>query len=331
MISFASDNNSGVHPDIMTALVAANNGHCGAYGNDLYTAEALELFRNVFGHDVNVAFVFLGTAANVLGLKSITLPYHAIICSEVAHIHQDECGAPERVTGKLLPVPHKHGKVYIEHILPVLEHIGNPHKAQPKVISITQATEYGSVYSIDELKTLTEFAHQHGLYVHMDGARLANAAVALDVSLKSLTVDVGIDVVSFGGTKNGMMYGEAVVFCNPELGDNFGFVQKQGMQMASKMRYISAQFVALLSNDLWKKNAEHANKMAAYFAEKLSECKAVTITHPVEINSIFAQMPAQLIEKLRQEFSFYLWNKGANEVRLMTSFNTSPPRYRCLY
>lgn len=180
------------------------------------------------------------------------------------------------------------------------------------------------MYTLDELNAITQFAHQHGLYVHMDGARLSNAAVALNVSLKSLTVDVGIDVVSFGGTKNGMMYGEAVVFCNPELGDNFGFVQKQGMQLASKMRYILAQFKALLTDDLWKQNAAHANKMAAYFAKKLSECKAVTITHPVEINCIFAQMPAQLITELKEEFSFYVWNKGINEVRLMTSFDTSP-------
>lgn len=324
MISFTSDNNSGVHPKIMDALVEANQGHCAAYGNDPITATAIEVFRYVFGQDVKVSFVFLGTAANVLGLKSITQPYHAVICTDVAHIHQDECGAPERLGAKLLTVRHKNGKLNINNVVPFLEYLGNPHKVQPKVISITQATEYGTVYTVEELKTITQFAHEHGLYVHMDGARLANAAVALNVSLKALTSDIGIDVVSFGGTKNGMMYGEAVVFCNPHLGDSFAFIQKQGMQMASKMRYISAQFNVLLSDDLWKKNALHANKMAAYFSERLGKCEGVEITQPVEINSVFAKISADLITRLQKEFSFYVWNKETSEIRLMTSFDTSP-------
>jgi threonine aldolase len=323
MISFASDNNAGVHPKIMDALVQANAGHCPAYGNDQITAEAIELFKHTFGQDVEVSFVFLGTAANVLGLKTMMPTYDGVICTDVAHINQDEGGAPERFTGKLFPVAHENGKLNINKLSPFLECVGNPHKVQPKVISITQATEYGTVYKVEELRAIAQFAHQHGLYVHMDGARLANAAVALNCSLKALTTDIGVDVVSFGGTKNGMMYGEAVVFCNPELAINFSFIQKQGMQMASKMRYISAQFKALLTDDLWLKNAQHANSMAKYFAEKLSKCSAVTLTQPVEINCVFARIPAILIAKLQSKFSFYVWNTEAHEVRLMTSFNTS--------
>jgi threonine aldolase len=322
MISFASDNNSGVHPKILEAMQKANKGHCAAYGNDPMTAEAVELFKYTFGHDIEVFFVFLGTAANVLGLKTLMCPYDAVICTDVAHIHQDEGGAPERWAGKLLTVPHENGKLNIRRAVSFLNYLGNPHKVQPKVISITQATEYGTVYTIDELKKITQFAHKHGLYVHMDGARLANAAVALNVSLKAITKDIGVDVLSFGGTKNGMMYGEAVVFCNPELGRLFPFVQKQGMQMASKMRYISAQFKAMLTDDLWRHNALHANKMAAYFAERLSECKSVRMTQPVEINCVFAQLPSAVIPRLQEKFPFYVWDALAHEVRLMTSFDT---------
>lgn len=322
MISFASDNNAGVHPKIMDALYQANMGHCPAYGNDSITAETKELFKHTFGQDVEVAFVFLGTAANVLGLKTMMQTYDGVICTDVAHINQDEGGAPERFTGKLLPVVHENGKLKVERVSPFLDYIGNPHKVQPKVISITQATEYGSVYTIEELKTITRFAHEHGVYVHMDGARLANAAVALKCSLKALTTDIGIDVVSFGGTKNGMMYGEAVVFCNPELAVNFPFAQKQGMQLASKMRYISAQFKALLTDNLWVDNAQHANNMAKYFAEKLAECNSVKITQPVEINCVFAQLPPAIIPLLQADFPFYVWNSENHEIRLMTSFNT---------
>jgi threonine aldolase len=322
MISFASDNNAGVHPKIMDALYQANIGHCPAYGNDSITDEAIELFKHTFGQDVDVAFVFLGTAANVLGLKTMMQAYDGVICTDVAHINQDEGGAPERFTGKLFPVAHENGKLNVSKLSPFLAYVGNPHKVQPKVISITQATEYGTVYTIKELKSITRFAHEHGLYVHMDGARLANAAVALKCSLKAITTDIGIDVVSFGGTKNGMMYGEAVVFCNPELALNFPFIQKQGMQMASKMRYISVQFKALLSDSLWVENAQKANNMAKYFAEKLAECKSVKITQPVEVNCVFAQLPSTMIPALQAEFPFYVWNLETHEVRLMTSFDT---------
>lgn len=322
MISFASDNNSGVHPKILEALYAANKGHCAAYGDDPITAEAIELFKGALDEDIAVFFVFLGTGANVLGLKTLMRPYDAILCTDVAHIHQDEGGAPEQWAGKLLTVPHENGKLRISHLMPFLNYLGNPHKVQPRIISITQATEYGTVYTVEELKEISRFAHEHGLYVHMDGARLANAAVALNVSLKAITKEVGVDVLSFGGTKNGMMYGEAVVFFNPELGRLFPFFQKQGMQMASKMRYISAQFKAMLTDDLWRHNAQHANKMATYFAERLSECKSVRITQPVEINCVFAQLPSAVIPRLQENFPFYVWDALTHEVRLMTSFDT---------
>lgn len=322
MISFASDNNSGVHPEILKAMLEANNGHCGAYGNDTITAEAVELFKNIFGEDVRVFFVFLGTAANVLGLKTLMNTYDAVICTDIAHIQQDEGGAPELLAGKLLTVPNQHGKLDLGKITPFLNYSGNPHKVQPRVISITQATEYGTVYTLEELKQISHVAHKHGLYVHMDGARLANAAVALGLSLKAITKDVGVDVLSFGGTKNGMMYGEAVVFFNPNLADCFPFVQKQGMQMASKMRYIAAQFKAMLSDELWRRNALHANKMAIYFADALSGFENVQITQPVQINSIFARFPANVIPVLQAKFPFYVWDPLINEVRLMTSFDT---------
>lgn len=322
MISFASDNNSGVHPKILEALCAANKGHCAAYGDDPITAEAIELFKRTLGEDIAVFFVFLGTSANVLGLKTLMRTYDAILCTDVSHIHQDEGGAPEQWAGKLLTVPHENGKLRISHLMPFLNYLGNPHKVQPRIISITQATEYGTVYTVEELKEISRFAHGHGLYVHMDGARLANAAVALNVSLKAITKEVGVDVLSFGGTKNGMMYGEAVVFFNPELGRLFPFFQKQGMQMASKMRYISAQFKAMLTDDLWWHNALHANKMAAYFAERLCEFERIDITLPVQINSIFARFPREIIPQLQEKFPFYVWDALTHEVRLMTSFDT---------
>lgn len=322
MISFASDNNSGVHPKILEAFESANKGHCPAYGNDAFTAEVIELFKHAFGDNSSVYFVFLGTAANVLGLKTLMQTYDAVICTDVAHIHQDEGGAPELLAGKLLTVPHEGGRLNIEKIFPFLNYLGNPHKVQPKVVSITQATEYGTVYSIEELKRICKVAHDHGLYVHMDGARLTNAAVALGVSLKEMTADVGVDVLSFGGTKNGMMFGEAVVFFDAKLASQFPFIQKQGMQMASKMRFIAAQFKALLTDNLWVNNAKHANDMASYFATELLKFEDIVLTHPVETNSIFVKMPPKIIPLLQQKFPFYVWNKGIHEIRLMTSFDT---------
>ena len=241
--NFASDNNAGIHPQVIEAIAAANDGHVVAYGDDPFTARAIKLFQKHFGRDVAVHFVFGGTGANVLGLKAITKPYEAIICAETAHVNVDECGAPENFTGcKLLTVSTPDGKLRVEQIKSLLHGIGVEHHVQPRVISVSQATEMGTVYTKKELKTLADFAHDHNLLLHVDGARLANAAVSLKANLKEITADAGVDVLSFGGTKNGMMYGEAVIFFNKAFGGDFKYIRKQGMHLPSKMRYISAQF-----------------------------------------------------------------------------------------
>ena len=242
---FASDNNSGVHPEIMMAISEANKGHTVAYGDDPYTREAIKKFREEFGPDISVYFVFLGTAANVLGLGALARPYYSVVCPETAHINEDECGAPERFNGfKLIPVPTENGKLTVDGIQQHLHGINFEHHSQPRLISISQVTELGTIYTPEELKTLCDFAHAHDMYVHMDGARIANAAAALGTSFKEITKDVGVDVLSFGGTKNGMMYGEAIVFFTDIMGDDFKYMRKQGMQLASKMRFISAQFLS---------------------------------------------------------------------------------------
>jgi len=322
--SFASDNNAGVHPRMLQALERANRGHVIAYGNDYYTARAIDKFCDLLGEDVAVYFVFSGTGANVLGLKAITEPYHAIICAETGHINVDECGAPEKFTGcKLLTVPTSDGKLRPGDVKPLLHGIGVEHHVQPRVISISQSTELGTVYRPEEIKSLSDFAHHHNLLLHVDGARLANAAVHLKSSLRAITRDVGVDVLSFGGTKNGMMYGEAVVFFDQNLAPGFKFIRKQGSHLASKMRFISAQFDALLTNELWKKNAAHANRMAQLLARELAKLPTIEITQPVEANGVFAVIPRQYIPLLQKEYFFYIWNEAASEVRLMTSFDTT--------
>ncbi|CAM2958143.1 Low specificity L-threonine aldolase [Legionella steigerwaltii] len=322
-INFASDNYAGIHPEILQAIHDANQGPAVAYGNDEFTAKAILKFREQLGDDIEVFFVFNGTAANVLSLSAMNRSFHAVICPETAHIQVDECGAPEKFSGsKLLLMPTKNGKLSVAELEKYLHRVGDQHHVQPGVISISQSTECGTVYSVDEIKAIADFAHQHHLYLHMDGARIANAAVSLQKELRTFTKEIGVDVLSFGGTKNGLMLGEAVVFFNKKLADDFLYIRKQGMQLASKMRFISAQFHALFSNDLWKRNATHANKMAAYFANKLKTISSVTLTQTVQANAIFAIMPGELINKLQQHFSFYYWNESLSEVRLMTSFDT---------
>ena len=322
---FASDNNSGVHPEILRALVTANTGHTTAYGDDPYTRRAVDQFKAHFGPDIAVYFVFLGTGANVLALAAAARPFHAVICADTAHIQVDECGAPEKFTGcKLLTVPAADGKLTAEGIADHLHGMGFEHHAQPRVVSITQATELGTVYTPKEIREITDFAHENRLIVHMDGARLANAAVRLNAELRELTTDVGIDLLSFGGTKNGMMYGEAVVFFNTELAENFKYIRKQGMQLASKMRFISAQFEALLSSGLWRKNAAHANAMAKMLARLAENVPGVRITRPVEANGVFAVIPREAIPILQADFFFYVWREETAEVRWMTSFDTTP-------
>ena len=322
--SFASDNNAGVHPEIIAAVKRANEGHVIAYGDDPCTARAIKLFQKHFGRDVAVYFVFGGTGANVLGLKAITRSHQAIICAESAHVNVDECGAPENFTGcKLLTVQTTDGKLRVDHIKPLLHGIGVEHHVQPAVITISQATEMGTIYTKKELKTLATFAHDNGMLLHVDGARLANAAVSLEASLKEITADAGVDVLSFGGTKNGMMYGEAVVFFDPKLADDFKFIRKQGMHLPSKMRFISAQFEAMLSGDLWRRGPTHANRMARLLASELAKLPQIKITQPVESNGVFAVIPKKYIPTLQKKYFFYVWNEEISEVRLMASFDTT--------
>ncbi len=322
--SFASDNNAGVHPDVMRAIAAANEGHVIAYGDDPYTARALARFREHLGKHVEVFFVFGGTGANVLGLKAMTQPYEAVICADTAHINVDECGAPERFTGcKLLPVATEEGKIRIDSFKHYLDGVGFEHHVQPRVISISQSTEMGTVYKPKEIKELAKFAHQNRMLLHLDGARIANAAASLKLPLAALTADLGVDVLSFGGAKNGMMYGEAVVFFDQKLASDFKYTRKQGTHLPSKMRFISAQFEMLLTDDLWRRNAAHANRMATILAEQLRKIPKVQITQPVEANGVFAIIPKQHIARLQKDYFFYVWNERTSEVRFMASFDTT--------
>lgn len=321
---FASDNNSGVLPAVFKAMEAANHGHVVGYGNDPFTQKAISLFKERFGEDTEVFFVFNGTGANVLGLSSITQSFHSIICAETAHIQEDECGAPEKFTGcKLIPVEPVHGKITPEAILPHLKGFDFEHHSQPRVISISQVTEMGTVYKPEEIKALAKLAHRHGMYLHMDGARIANAAVSLGLEFRKFTRDCGVDVLSFGGTKNGMMMGEAVLFFNPELTRLTKYIRKQSMQLYSKMRFVGAQFVAYFENDLWKEPATQANKMAKLLESEVAKIPQIRITEPVEANGIFAEIPRKLIEPLQKEFFFYIWNEQNSEVRWMCSFDTT--------
>mgnify|MGYP001245668885 CR=1 FL=1 len=321
--NFASDNNAGVHPEILKAITEANQGYCLAYGDDLYTERAIAKFREHFGPEVEVFFVFNGTGANVLGLQALTGSSGAIIAPETAHINCDEGGAPERFTGcKLLTVPTKDGKLTVAMIEPFLEAVGNQHHSQPKVISITQSTELGTVYTPAEIKAIADFAHGHQMFLHMDGTRLANAAAGLGCRLSEISGAAGVDVLSFGGTKNGLLLGEAVVVFRPELAQNFKYLRKQGMQLASKMRFISAQFERLLTDDLWLENAANANKMARLLAAELAKIPGITITQKVESNGVFAAFPQQIIPRVQAKYYFYVWDENASIVRLMTAFDT---------
>lgn len=322
--SFASDNNAGVHPEMIEAIRAANEGHVVAYGDDPFTERAVKVFQKHFGKDIAVYFVFGGTGANVLGLKAITNTYEAVVCAETAHINVDECGAPEKFTGcKLLSIRTPDGKLRVEQIKPLLHGIGFEHHVQPRVISVSQATEMGTVYTKSELKTLARFAHDNNMLLHVDGARIANAAASLNANLKEFTVDAGVDVLSFGGAKNGMMYGEAVVFLNQKLGENFKYIRKQGMHLPSKMRFISAQFEALLSGDLWRRSATHANRMARVLATELEKIPRIKLTQPVEANGVFAEIPAKYVPALQKKYFFYVWNEETSECRFMASFDTT--------
>jgi len=322
--SFASDNNAVVHPEVLEAIGRANEGHTVGYGMDPYTESALEKFRKQFGTDVAVFFVFNGTAANVLSLQALTRPYHAVLCPELSHIYVDECGAPEKLTGcKLVPLAAPDGKLTLETVSHAYHGIGDQHHVQPKVISITQSTEMGTLYKPAEVEALAGFAHERQMYLHMDGARISNAAVAQRLTLRQATRELGVDVLSFGGTKNGLMGVEAVVFFRPELAENFSFVRKQAMQLASKMRFLSVQMEALLTNDLWRRNAEHANRMARLLEQEARKIHGIKIVYPVEANGVFAQIPRDAIKKIQERYFFYVWSEEESVVRWMCSFDTT--------
>ncbi len=324
MRSFASDNNSGVHPLVMEALNLANQDHAVGYGDDPWTKEAVKKIKEEFTSDCEPLFVFNGTGSNAIALQLATRSYNSILCAETAHIYVDECGAPARMTGcHVRPIATVDGKLTPELIRPHLKNFGEQHHSQPGVIYLSQCTELGTIYTIEELKALTGLAHEFGLYVHMDGARLANACVALNVSFKELTVDCGIDVLSFGGTKNGLMLGESVIVFNPDLKKEARFIRKQSAQLASKLRYLSCQFTAYLTDGLWRKNALHANKMAVELYEGLQNIPGVSFTQKMESNQLFLTMPRKVIDKLQESYFFYFWNEPANEIRLVTSFDTT--------
>lgn len=321
---FASDNNAGVHPRVMDALRSAGSGHVRAYGDDPFTEAAVAKFREQFGASAEVFFVFGGTGANVLALGALARPHEAVVCASTAHINVDECGAPERFTGcKLIDLETPDGKLRPAQIEPLLAHAGYQHHVQPRVVSVSQATELGTVYTAGELRALADFAHAHGLLLHVDGARMANAAEHLGVTLRELTADAGVDVLSFGGTKNGMMYGEAVVFLDASLARDFKFVRKQGAQLPSKMRFIAAQFNALFAEDLWLETAAHANRMARLLAGELEGIPRVRLTQPVESNAVFAHVPREHVAEVQRHFFFYVWDEETSEVRLMCSFDTT--------
>jgi threonine aldolase len=322
--SFASDNYAGVHPEVLAAMATANEGHQVSYGEDAYTRRIEDLFRGHFGDKAEVWPVFNGTGANVVGLQAMTRRWEAVICTSSAHINSDEGGAPEKVAGlKLLTSRSASGKLTPELIDEHAWGFGDEHRSQPAVVSITQTTELGTCYTIDELAALCYHAHSKGLKVHLDGARISNAAATLGVPFRAFTTDVGVDVLSFGGTKNGMMFGEAIVVLNPDAVFGLVYLRKSAMQLASKMRFVSVQLDALLGGDLWLRNASHANAMAQRLVAAVSGIDGVRVDRPVQANAVFAVLPADVTTKLQQKHRFYVWDEHTGEVRWMTAFDTT--------
>jgi len=325
---FASDNQAGIHPEVLAAISAAGGGHQIAYGDDAYTARLREVVKAGFGERTEAYPVFNGTGANVIGLQAMCERWSAVICAESAHINSDEGGAPEKVAGlKLLPVATPDGKLTPALVDTQAHGWGVPHHAQPRVVSIAQVTELGTVYSPEEIAAICAHAHGLGMLVHMDGARLSNAAACLDVPMRAITTDVGIDVLSFGGTKNGLMLGEAVVVLNPDAVRGLPYLRKAATQLCSKMRFVSAQLIALLDGDLWRRNARHANEMARRLAEAAGAVPGIEILQPVQANAIFAAVPRDVSARLRERFHFYTWDERPGEevevVRWMTAFDTT--------
>lgn len=324
MRSFASDNNSGVHPLVMDAVIKANENHAVGYGDDPWTAAAVTKIKEIFGEKASPFFVFNGTGANSVALQAVTRSFNSILCAETAHINVDECGAPGRMTGcAIITIPTPDGKLTPELIKPHLHNFGVCHHSQPKVVYISQVTELGTVYTIEEVKAIADLLHAHNMYLHMDGARLANACAFLNCSMKQVTVDAGVDVLSFGGTKNGMMMGEAVVAFSPDIAENLMYFRKQSAQLASKLRYLSAQFIPYLENNLWLENAMRANLAATKLADIMKQYPQICFTQKIESNALFFTIPTEALRKLQEEYFFYMWNEEQNEARLVTSWDTT--------
>ena len=320
---FNSDNYAPALPEVVEAVAAVNHGHEPAYGADSVTARVRDLIRAELGEHAEPFLVLNGTGANVIALRAMLRPWEGVICAESAHLNVDEGGAPEVVGGiKLLTVPAPDGKLTPELVATRIARIGNEHAVQPGAVSVTQSTELGTLYTAAELRALADQAHEHGMRLHVDGARLANAAAALDAPLRALTADVGADVVSFGGTKAGLMLGEAVVLLGEDLAPSLPYLRKQSLQLASKMRYVAAQFEALLTGELWRRAAGHANAMAARLAEEVRDLPGVTLTQAVQANVVFAILPPGVAEALQREWGFYTWDEHTGEVRWMCSHDT---------
>lgn len=324
MRSFASDNNSSVHPRVMEALAKANAGHALGYGDDPWTEEATKKVKEQFARPCEAYFVFNGTGSNTMALQMMTRPYHIIFCAETAHITVDECGAPGKATGcAMRTILTPDGKLTPELLQPYMTNFGVEHHSQPGAVYISQCSELGTIYKPQELRALTDFAHRYGMMVHMDGARLANAAEALGLSLDEVSAACGIDTLSLGGTKNGLMGAECVVVFRPELVKEARYARKQSCQLASKMRFLSCQFTAFLTDQLWRDCAHQANQMAQRLYRELSALPDVKFTQPVESNQLFLIMPREKEERLQSQYPFYFWDEGKNEMRLVTSFDTT--------
>ena len=321
---FGSDNHSGISPEVLKAIADANVDHALAYGDDEYCARVEQLFKQHFGNQAVVSFLFNGTGANTMAIDAMVRSHEAVICAETAHVNVDECGAPQRIVGcRLLTVDTPDGKLTPDLVKTRLHGFGFEHHSQPKAITITQSTELGTLYTINEIKALADLAHEYGMYLHVDGARLANAAVALNCSFKEMTTDAGVDVVSFGGTKNGLMIGESVVFLNPELAKDYKYRRKQGLQLCSKMRFLAVQFEAYFNNDLWRRNAEHSNHMAQILYNAVKDIPQVQVMYPVQVNGVFVKLPRNVWTELQKQYFFYDWDLDNDVVRWMCSFDTT--------
>ena len=322
--SFASDNGAGIHPAVLAAIADANRGHASAYGNDVWTHKALDALRAAFGGKAEALLCFGGTGANVVALATVTRRYDAILCADSAHIVNSECAAVEHYCGgKLLPLASIDGKLTPELVASALGPTRGVHHARPRVLSIPHPTEWGTLYSVAEMRALCEFAHAHQLFVHVDGARFANAAAALEVSLAAISSEVGVDVLSFGGTKNGLLGAEAVVLFDSALIEEAAYARKQTTQLASKMRFLAAQFLAYLDGELWRSLASQANDMAAHLVAALQDVDGLQWVCPVETNMLFPRLPRAALAALQRDFDFYTWRDSDAVARWVTSFDTT--------